>query len=329
MQNLSKKTSYYFYDFVFGWYCEADFMRNVNRLRELDRLADSLKCEDHTQVAVVVNEAGIPYVSNRQNSGLSAIFEMLTHQMDAAGAPWKLVLLSDLDKVDMSQMKLVIFPDAYALSEDDVARIHKVVCNNNRRVVWLYAPGLLNLATGNLDPALSKKLTGIGLRYEPSITHKEPLSALPGLSIPLTTQTPLEMISIDDSRANVIGRFPKKLPGAAVRTLEDWRSAVICFPGLNSAWLQALYKNNGVHVWKNEDHSIFHAYGPFVSLYTRKAGKTTLRFPRKVEIVYDLFENRVVGENKTFVTIDSPAEPKTIIYYAGDKAPLVKEGFLK
>lgn len=326
MNNLSKGCSFYFYDFIKKWYIDDKYLEVLSQLRQISCFGYLKGNNNNAQVAVFVSEETIPYISSSTHSGMRTLANMLMFEMDKAGAPWKMFLLSDLEKVDLKQFKLVILPDAFFVSAKYKRLIKENLYCNNRNIVWLYAPALLD-NHGKINLKYSAKVTGIQIRFKentlvPNLIPKSLNNVYESLLTPNTSF----MTYIAPQKLQVLGRFPSfgMTPGAAMKSFKKWNSYVICFPGLDREWLRALYKRCGVHVWNRGDYGVFHVAGNFISLYSRKGGKKKIVLPKKVEIVYDIFSKKIIARNTKLVKFKMSDAIDTKIIFIGSQQELAK-----
>jgi len=117
-----------------------------------------------SQVAVFVDENSfryLPYgVSDRNKNNK---FLWIRAQVGAAGyigAPNDFYLFDDLKDLDLSRFRMLVFVNAFALSEEQRAMIRERCMNDKRLLVWVYAPGLIkdNLSADNISSLLGMKV---------------------------------------------------------------------------------------------------------------------------------------------------------------------------
>jgi hypothetical protein len=331
MNNLSKGTSFYFYDFIKKWYIDREYLEVLSVLRKISHSKYNNGVGNKVQVAVFVSEESIPYISSSTHSGMRTLANMLMFEMDKAGAPWAMFLLSDLEKVDLKQFKMIILPDSFYISAKNKLLIKEKLCSNRRNIVWLYAPALLD-NRGRINPGHSAKITKVLIKYKENIAVSNLIPQnLRGVYESLLTPNTFFMTYIVGAKNNVFGRFPgfNMAPGAVEKKLKKWNSYVICFPGLDREWLRALYKRCGVHVWNRGDYGVFHVAGNFISLYSRKGGNKKIVLPKKVEIVYDIFSKKVISRNTKIVKFNMLPKIDTRIIFIGSQQELAKFNSIK
>jgi hypothetical protein len=76
-----------------------------------------------------------------------------------------------------------------------------------------------------------------------------------------------------------------------------------------------------VHLY-NDEGDVLYATPELLSVHTVSGGKRTFKLPDKVDIVYDLFGERVLGREVSEFEVELPPA-STALYFTG-KASLVK-----
>lgn len=305
IQNLAKGCSYYFYDFIDGWYQDKEFMETVQTLKKIDDFALKNGRDSIAQIAVLLDEKVVPMISNHSQRAMDELSKMLVYNLDAAGAPWDCYLMSDLTQIDFSRYKLVIMANAYHMNQAERRAVKKYIYNHNRSVLFLYAPGIID-SNGKTDYKAAFELTG--------------MKFVPGKNIAEMPFKPLWTAVKDGPK--VIKSFRNGKPAVVVRKFPDYKIFFATAPGLNSSDLNKIYKQAGVHCYNAPgDNSLF-ACQNIIGIYSRNGGRKNIVLPSKVEVVYDFFQNKVIGRNTSSFSIDLPEQTSSIILYTGKEADI-------
>ena len=72
-------------------------------------------------------------------------------QLAKLGAPHDSILVDDLDRLDTRRHKLVVFLNCFHLTDEQRQLIRRRLLNQNRTVLWCYAPGLFNGAKTSVE----------------------------------------------------------------------------------------------------------------------------------------------------------------------------------
>ncbi|MBN2307457.1 MAG: beta-galactosidase [Candidatus Hydrogenedentes bacterium] len=320
INNLSKGSSYYFFDFVLGWYQDEEFMATVKRLETLDRFAHEAGRHSRAEVAVFVSESAVPLLSNA-NPAMRALARTLFWELDAAGAPWSLYLMSDIERADLSRCKLAIVANAYAVTDAELAATRDTLCAGARTVAFLHAPGLLT-RTG-LDAERARALTGLAFAVDEAAALERVTLDADGAGLDWTGDACRPLVTVADPNAVALG-FANDGEGVAVagRETGTHQTLFVACPGLTVPWLRWLYARAGVHLYTDGGEPFF-ACGPFLGLYSRTGGTRQIRLPGPVELVADVFAGRPLARDAGQVAVAMPeGRPDTILLYAGKERPL-------
>lgn len=317
MVNLQRKSSYYFYDFVSDWYRDPEFMATVRQLRKIDSALRSIKREDRSEVAVLFSEETVPYLASRSSGTLGLFVRNQLAQLPRLGMPVDYYLLSDLDKIDFSRYKAVIFANACYANDEIIRKVQEYAAKNNRTLIFLHAPGIVG--DGNrLDLKQSKRLTGITLQADPDASAagiKAAWGQIKNASCRFRTW-------INDPSAGIIAFHDDGTPAGAERQFRDHKSIVICHPLPNAVFLRGLLGREKVHCWASGKSGLdqVNFAGPLISVYSRTGGDKTIWLPESVEVVADLFTGEILGRNRKTINFKMPSKPETRILYAGSAA---------
>jgi hypothetical protein len=309
MQNLAKGGSYYFMDFVFGWYQDKQFMKTLGRLKKIDKFALKYGRKSIAQVAVLLDESVVPMISNQSKRAMIELNKMLVYNLDATGAPWDCYLMSDLENIDFSQYKLVIMANLYHMNKKKRQAVKKYLYNKNRSVLYMYAPGIID-KNGKADYQAAAELTG--------------LKFIPAKNIVEMPFSPLWTAVLNNIQ--VLKYFRNKIPAVVTKSFPNHKIFFATAPGVSSATLSLIYNKAGIHSYTAPGDSLF-ACQNLIGIYSRNGGIKNINLPRKAEIIYDFFTKKVLARKKQKITINMPQRTSSIILYAGPEENIAK--FLK
>lgn len=212
------------------------------------------------------------------------------------GAVFDLVHLDDLERVDFSPYKCVVFANTFLLDARDEKIIQEKIARDGRHLVWLYAPGF---SDGNmLDERFSSELTGIALKQTTApgsvvVDMSEVVGA--GFSEKLWGKAE-PLFAVEDAGAEVFGRFAHSgLPAFAAKKFAAhtaWFSAV---PLTDARSLRFIFERAGVHFYSNEKAVVYAGSG-FLTAHFKSGGTQTLTL-----------------RNGRAVTFALPKEPATVV----------------
>jgi len=322
--NMSRGSSYYFFDFVKDWYRDPEFMAVVKKLRIIDEFLRPLPARNQPRVAIIFSEETIPYLSNQAN--VQAFKELRRdaqgNEFTMMGAPYHSYVESDLANIDFNRYDVVIFANSYYVGDETIRLTRERVAGNQRKLVFLYAPGLINRKHA-IDPERARQFTGIGLKAEPDAVFERVTSAWNNDRIYMSGGKITFQTVIDDSNAQIIARYPDNAPAGARKDFPNYTSIVICHPGPNAAFMRSLLRYLGVHIYPAENSGFDHCYfaNSLVGIYSRTGGEKSFVLPRKVEVIADLLSGEILGRNTNTFKFSLPArQPAARMFFTGSSS---------
>jgi hypothetical protein len=289
------------------------------------------------EVAVLLDDESFLYEGNRNDLDLSLIAQQRVIGLNRFGAPHDLYLLNDLLEGRLPPYKLYIFLNAFHLDDRRRQALHQVLGGGDRSALWLYAPGYINsdrpaapLHTDNMTELTGFRF-GLGRSYWSAFMHLTDFThpITDGLSQELfwgTTRAIAPIFHLEDPQARVLGEVVYGLgrcqPGLGVKTVQPpasaapWTSVYVATPTVPSQVLRGIARQAGVHLY-NTEGDVLYATPDLLSVHTVAGGARTFQLPRQVEVVYDLFNDRVL-ERDTAQFCNQLPPASTALYYTGD-----------
>jgi len=130
----------------------------VKRSREIWDRYTSMPTTPVAEVALIADPHSALYL-NDENPIVSKIYAQTRKKLNRLGAPFEVFSFNDLQTVDLSKFKLIIFPGLFVVTPEKLDILQKYVFSSDRTIMFMYAPGVCN--GEKLDIAYVKKLTGI------------------------------------------------------------------------------------------------------------------------------------------------------------------------
>ena len=100
----------------------------------------------------------------------------------------------------------------------------------------------------------------------------------------------------------------------------EWTSIYCAVPNIPASVLRGIARFANVHLF-NDKGDVLYATPNLLSVHTISGGKRTFHLPKKVEVVYDLFQHKVIAKNSDSFRIT--LEPATTSLYYTGKANLI------
>ena len=319
----------------------------IARFQELGTWALELDRTPASEVAVFLDDESYFYESIRTNVDLPAIWRQRVTSLNRFGAPHDIYLLDDLLEGGLPPYKLYIFLNPFHLNDQRRAALKSVLRRDGRTALWLYAPGLLNSDAPAEQPALHVDyMTDLtGLRFVQCDGAWSPLMHLTNFTHPATRGLPQDWFwgstnpigptfHLEDEQAVTLGQVVYTLgrckPGLGLRTFnadspaKSWTSIYCASPDIPAPVLRGLARNAGVHLY-SEDGDVLYATPTLLSVHSVAGGPRTFKLPRTAEVVYDLFNRRIIARDTAEFQVDlEPAS--TVLYFTGAAADLPAPG---
>ena len=236
--------------------------------------------------------------------------------MMKAGVVFDAIYLSDLEKVDLSKYKVVIFNNTFILNQHQRQFISDKVMKDKRDVIWFYAPGYSDGM--KLDVNLMSDLTGISLIQTDSITL--PIiktTGLPGSSFTFDIRRGSErsestfqikennssyspLFAVNDDKVETLGIYiSDKKPAIARKKLHDCTSYYIGLPAYEPELIKGILQLSNAHKFTDEDDIVYSGNG-LLSFHSKNGGlkKVALKGGKIVELNLEK-NSTVIIDNQT------------------------------
>ena len=265
------------------------------------------------------------YESVRNDLDLPLIFQQRLWGLPRLGAPFDTYLLEDLCEGALPAYKLYIFLNAFRLDRARREALTRVLRRNGQVAVWLYAPGYIED-----EPSLDHMLDLTGLCFGKGEHPWGPLMHIIDFDHPITQDLSQDLFwgtnsilgpvfHLEDPDARILGQVVysegRCRPGLGVKVFPEWSSIYVAAPNIPAPVLRGLARFAGVHLY-SEAGDVLYATPELLSVHTVAGGPRSFSLPRKVERVYDLFNQVELGRDVE--RIDTVLPPRsTTLYYTG------------
>jgi hypothetical protein len=301
------------FDLHGGYFDHPELMAEVKRLNRLLGESHRYDCSSVAQLLVVSDEPSCAY--DTFESGLLAqTLQPAQLQLAKLGAPHDSILMDDLSLLDTRRHKLVIFLNCFQLTNSQRDLIRRRVLNQNRTVLWCYAPGLFNGARRSAEAmheltgirlVLSNKpervrarmaLTDQGkqLWYPPDLKRdsvEAAGSASQRVALPASIgheHVWAQLVMVEDPEAIALGTLQDRPETTlAMKSMGHWTSIYTLNPVLPAGFLRALARRAGVHIYNDQDDTLY-ASRSYLTLAANLAGRRRIQLPRRAD-VFDPF----------------------------------------
>jgi hypothetical protein len=317
----------------------ADRKRWMKRFQELGTWALALDRTPSAEVGVFLDLESYYYESIQNNLDIPLIWRQRVVSLNRFGAPHDVYLLDDLLDGGLPPYKLYVFLNPFHLNNRRREALKQVLRREGRVALWLYAPGLLNSEAGNgqAEPLHRDYMHDLtGLRFGQGDSPWGPLMHVTNFQHPITRGLPQDwfwgstnpigpLFHLDDPEATILGQVVYSLgrckPGFGVKTFNAkdpsaaWSSVYLAAPDVPAPVLRGIARWAGVHLY-NEDGDVLYATPDLLSVHSVSGGKRTFKLPKTAEVVYDLFNERVVASNVAAFDVELPPA-STHLFFTG------------
>jgi hypothetical protein len=304
---------------------EPAFKPMLRQFQEIGEFALQTDRTPSAEIAVLLDDESFFYQTVKNDLDFPLIFKQRLTGLARMGAPYDVYLLDDFLKGRLRPYKLYILLNAFRLDGSRRAAMKRELRRDGRVALWLYAPGYLKDV-----PSLENMADLTGFHFAmnehpwPSYLYftrfGHPITAHLSQDLIWGTDSRLgPQFYIDDADADILGQVVIAQgtckPGFGIKTYPEWTSIYSAVPNIPSSVLREIAKYAKVHLYC-EKGDVLYATPNLLGVHTLSGGGRTFRLPKKVEMVYDLFENKVITHNAdSFDVILKPAT--TSFYYTG------------
>lgn len=298
----------WWYDMGGGWFADPDIMAGIaEALAAFGRELAFGGCP-RGDLAVFVSEQSDSWISPRH--GGTYRYGGITTQiqeLNLAGVPYRLYLLSDLGRVQLPEHRAYVFLNPYWLTDThkrSIARLKR----DGKLLAFVHAPGLV----GSDDPAATiTAITGINVRALGPTTRLQQNGAdsghplLEGLEgeIALSTGVSGPAFGVVDAAATTLGRFHgSESIASAARDFGAWKCVLFGCPGISAGFAHNLAKWAGCWVAADAGDAVY-ANERFATIHALFPGHKRLSLARPSRVT-DLATGQIVADRADAIEVD-------------------------
>ncbi len=311
--------------------------RWMKRFQELGTWALRLDRTPSSQVAVFLDDESYYYESIQNNLDMPLIWKQRVVNLNRFGAPHDIYLLNDLLDGSLPPYKLYIFLNPFHLNNRRREALKTILRRDGRVALWIYAAGFLNSDANKTSPMHIDHMTDLtGFKFGQGDTPWGPFMHVTNFQHPITRGLPQDwfwgttnpigpLFHLEDPEAITLGQVVYALgrckPGFGVKTFNagdpqaSWSSVYMAAPDVPAPVLRGIARFAGVHLY-NADGDVLYATPELLSVHSVSGGPRVFKLPRPAEVVYDLFNERVLAHNVTEFSVELPPA-STALYFTG------------
>ncbi|WP_256758007.1 Ig-like domain-containing protein [Cohnella sp. WQ 127256] len=330
---LTKSYGQHWYDDTgYGGFNNA---RMINEIRLMNQLAEGsiqLPRQSGAEIALVVDEFS-QMIQSSSSSHVNERLRLIRDELSQAGAPYDIVLMSDVLEGRADQYKLYLFANAYALNDSQRSSL-ELWKRTGKTLVWFYASGYWKRDLEGLDTRSATQMEevigipiteaepqtytieAIDSALEPLLQGIEPGSALGG-----SRSVPIPLFSaLQSEGAKVFGRTGQ-LATAAYKDHAEGSDIWISSPSISSVQLyRNLADKAGVHLYSRSGKQV-NANDSFLFITFPEGMTDTVSFPDG-QPRYDVTNDRIVYPDQDGNLVITTTGPQTLVFFNGEEGAL-------
>jgi hypothetical protein len=165
------------------------------------------------------------------------------------------------------------------------------------------------------------RLTGMHFERIPDKTSAE-LQMSDGRKMGVPDKVFEPMFRCVSEGADIIGRYANGDAGATVLSTGKAKSVFCGTWRPDVKFLAEVESMAGVHRFSDTDDPV-EANSRLVTLHARRAGRKTLKLPRKTDVV-DVFERKIIAKNVDSFSFEAELHSSHLFYYGEDAAKVLE-----
>ncbi len=303
-KNTVHNSGFWWMDLGGGWFDSPDILNEAGKIENISKKIRSQKGKSISEILLVVDEESIYYT--RANSTAHHLFmREFIREATLCGAPIDIYRFKDLEEIDLSQYKLIVFINNFLIENKEWSQI-KAKITPQTTMTWFYAPGILN-PEFNLDNV--KKITGFeiaecenrNMRPEIIPTGNELFGKCSNIKFQDENKLEIPFVKLKEgSDITVLGHYPDGGIAAASRRDEEQRLQVyFSLPLLRTEHFRVLAEQAGCHFYAPENCTVY-ADNRLIGIFPKVKLNSTLKLKYPTDLV------DVIGGEKWHNTLSIP-----------------------
>ncbi len=309
MYSFTHGTGFWFYDFgpsgfnggkrlndhgSYGWWDEPSLMKEIKKVKDLFENSLTQTYKSDADVLLVHDTKSFYYTGSNKEQSFMAHWtnNWIPPAIFKSGAIHDVIHLTDLDKVNISQYKAIIFMNTWILNEGQKKLIKDRIASGNRSLVWLYAPGYSN--EKSLNKNFIEEVTQIKMK---ELTLNDPViievdSAItPNKKFSVWNNKVNPLFIANDDKAVVLGTINgTNNAGFVKKQFQNHTSWFTSLPPTDIALWKYVFKQSGVHIYNDGQDVVYGGKG-VLTVHTAKGGQRILHLKNGKNILLDLPQN--------------------------------------
>ncbi len=146
---LSGRAGFYYFPLgegSFNWFDDPELVKAIRELSGVSEKVLHLDRSSVSDIAVFISDESVGYLRQKNAAPPDRFMRWAIYQranIGKIGAPFDEYLQFDIANAKLKNYKFYIFLNPYALSDGEFSAIEKLAADKSKRILFLYAPGIM------------------------------------------------------------------------------------------------------------------------------------------------------------------------------------------
>ena len=261
-----------------GWWDDPRLMAEVGRLKWLFDHRSLTPYRPQADVLLVFDTRTFYFLGGQDQTDPISFAAVNSTSADAchSGIMFDTVYLSDLERVDWSRYRAVVFVNTFVLAEAQRRYVAQQVARGGRHLIWLYVPGYCDgrrLSADYVSQTVGIVVEKTGLAGPPKIEVRT--NGLPAVDFQI--DRPVQpLLAVKDDAAASLGHYAGTRQVAFARkTLADGTAWFCGLPLRNPGLIREVFRQAGAHIYDEKDDVVYCGSG-ILCVHTETGGHRSL-----------------------------------------------------
>ncbi len=304
LQRYSKRTGMWWFDMLEGWFYDDGLMDEIGEIVKKSNRLMGKERRSNSEVAVFVSCESLYYVNKCSKINT----ELICNQRDALarmGAPYDLYSLNDIDRINADQYKVMIFLDAYYMTDEQREYINSKIKKDNRTLVFV--SGCDCISDSGFSKENMEKMCGFKL--EQLEKDEKSINACDSIYGYSEAKTPTWYINED---IVPLGRYSvSRKCGLAKKEFDGYTSYFSGVGNISASVFRYILKNAGVFIYAENDTAVYVNSGA-IGVYNTRNEFTEINVPYDGEFV-EIFSGKKYKSINGKVTLPTGTDPAQML----------------
>lgn len=141
---LISGASLWWFDMWNHWYDSTEVRSALADMKTIwDCETQAAETVSVSEIALIVDAKSCLYL-NENDPSVHDVLHTLRPTLGKLGAPYSIFSFADIDKIDFTPYKLIIFPNLFFIDDARRARLDEYILHSGRTVLWIHLAGVIS-----------------------------------------------------------------------------------------------------------------------------------------------------------------------------------------